>query len=139
VGEVGLKAGQPDLGQILVGDGLAVPAADAAHLEAERRIREDRVPWEQDEILEDDRPVGSGAGDLATFDPDRPGCRPQQPRDELEERGLAAPARSEQGHELTDLGEPQGHISQGLEPAAIASGVLHAEPVEVDHGAASVW
>jgi hypothetical protein len=85
-------------------------------LELQRKLDvvPEREPGEERGVLEDDGAIGPGAGDgLLPFQhTPRGGAR--QPRDEVQDRGLAAPGRSQQAGELTGR-HPKRRIAQDLD------------------------
>src|SRR5690348_6042714 len=81
-------------------DFLARLRRKAFQLEAELDVLQDRAPGQEREILEDERAVPAGRGDLASIEADRAGARPQQRRDQHQERALAAAGGADDGHEL---------------------------------------
>ena len=92
--------------------------AHAAQLEAEGDVAQHVGPRQQREILEHERALGAGAVDRLAFDQDLAGIARDQAGDDLEQRGLAAAARTEQGRELA-LGERQVDVAQRLDAVVV--------------------
>ena len=79
-------------------DRLALGLAHAFHFEAEGDVAERSVPGKQlREILEHDATIGALATHGFTADPDLAAGRLEKASDDVEERGLAATRRPQQG------------------------------------------
>src|SRR2546428_1475685 len=86
-------------------------------LQAEEHIVKDIEPGEQGRFLKHDHPVAAGSGDRLSVEQDRPAVRLLEPRDDVEERGLAAAAGPyEAGHELA-LAHLEADILQRFDKA----------------------
>src|SRR5262249_15029202 len=68
-----------------------------------------RFPRKEGEMLEDDAAVRPGPGNRLPSDPDRPLLNRKKAADEVQQRALAAAARSEQRDELA-VADLQRHI-----------------------------
>src|SRR5919106_2547666 len=95
-----LEAGQPHLGHVLARRLLTFLARHAAELQTEGHVAQHGRPRHEGEILEHERPVRPGPGDRTAVDLDASGCRLDQSGDDLERRGLPAPAGTDEAREL---------------------------------------
>ena len=128
-----LEAGQPDLVDVRARGLLALLARHAAQLQAEGRVAQHGRPRHQGEVLEHERPVRPGRGDGGAVDLDLSRRRVDQSRDDLQRRGLAAPARPDDAGELA-----LGHVEADAVQGAHAAGELLGEVDDADGGLAAV-
>jgi hypothetical protein len=113
-----LEAGEADRGDVAPGDLVALRLAHAAELEAEGDVADHGRPGHQREVLEDEGALGAGAGDRAAGDADLAGGRCQEARNDLQERGLAAAAGTEERGQSAP-GETEIDRLQRLDTAGI--------------------
>ena len=90
---------------------MAFGFQDALRLQTERYIRPYRAPREKRRILKDEDARGVGIADLLPIHADMARCGMIEPRDQPQERGLAATRGAEEGHEGTGL-HGERHIVQ---------------------------
>ena len=75
----------------------------AANLQAQHHVVDDGTPWQQQILLKHVADVPGGIVDPAACDLDMAARRLQQTGDGIEERGLAASRRSDNGERLALL------------------------------------
>ena len=120
-------------------DGVARPrhALARAHtqlLQPELDVRLHGSPREQRELLEDHRGRRLPRPERA-LEEDVARARPEEPRDDVEERGLAAARRAEERDELLGV-HCEAHVAEGLHGLAEAVGVRLRDPLGDDTHAA---
>src|SRR5690606_9255654 len=100
LGPVVLEALEADLVDVGSDDvpGLGVPPPLLP--EAEGDVLRHREPGKERVGLENHAPVGARAGDAAPVEPHLARAGPVEPRDDAQERGLAAAGRAENGDEV---------------------------------------
>src|ERR671915_2326942 len=127
-----LEARQPHLVYIRPRGLLALLAGQPAQLQAEGDVAQHRRPRHERQILEHERPVRPGPrdGDAVDLDPAR--RRVDQSGDDLQRRGLSAPARADDAGELA-LGHVEGEAAEGAD-----TGELLGEVDDADGGLPSV-
>ncbi len=89
----------------------------ALHLQAERHVVHHGQPWEHAVVLEDERPLRAIAV-LSGGEPDRAGGRLEEAREDLQERGLPAAARSDDADDLVSAGR-QRDVLEGVERSVL--------------------
>jgi hypothetical protein len=121
-----LEAAEPDLADIGIGDGIAVPPVKAARLQAERNIVANVHPGKDAGFLEHhrvERPrrrgAAGGRGLVRVADHlDRPGGSADEPRQDAQQRRLAAAARADDAEELA---RPDVEVERGERVDAAAA------------------
>ena len=113
-----LGPGKAHLAQVAAGRLLALRPCHPAQLEAEGGVAQGRGPGEEGEVLEDEGPLGAGAGDRPAVDQDLAARGRDQAGDDLEERGLPAAAGAQKRGELA-AGEGEVDVAQRLDAALV--------------------
>jgi len=127
-----LEAGQADLGDIVPRNVLALGPGLAGQLHAEGDVAQHRRPGQQGEVLEHEGAFRARPEDLLAVDVDLAFRRLQQSGDDLQQRGLAAPAGSQQGGHLAGRETQVDRIQRpdvrpvGLRDVADLDDVFHA-------------
>src|SRR5262249_40372762 len=105
----------PTAPQHLANAFLAMQVQSQKHVLQRRHLLEQRGELERPDQAALDDPVRSEPGDVLTVEPDRPGRRLEEPRQEVEAGGLARPVGADQPDDLAlrdaevevlDRGEP---------------------------------
>jgi hypothetical protein len=136
-----LEAHERQVGPSLVPALLALERP--AGLEAELHVPQGGAPRQQLGVLEDHRPVGTGAVDHAAVDLHGAGGDLLQAHEDPQQGGLAAPALAGQGHQLAGT-DGERDVVEGLDDlgrALLLTGELlgHADhPDLVDPGSGGV-
>src|SRR5260221_14698217 len=92
-----LKADETDQ---IAGRAAIIGNAEIADLDLEQHVLQDRTPRHQQRALKDDSYRRRRPADRLAVDPDHAARLGDQARDQLEQRALAAAARTEQPDEL---------------------------------------
>src|SRR5919106_3600652 len=111
-----LEAREPHLVDIRPRGLLALLAGQPTQLQAEGDVPQHRRPRHEGEILEHERSVRPGPRDGDAVDVDPPRRRVHQSGDDLQRRGLPAPAGADDAGELAP-GHVEGQATQGAHPA----------------------
>ena len=122
-----LEPGKPDLLDVFLGNGLAFGFRDAAHFQPEGHVAHHAGPGQQREILKHEGAVRAGAGDGLAVDLDLARGRLQQPRDDLQKRGLATARRPQQRGQLAAR-KLQRQIAQRFDVAIVLRDVAAPKP-----------
>mmetsp|Transcript_11774 Transcript_11774/g.27607 ORF Transcript_11774/g.27607 Transcript_11774/m.27607 type:complete len:203 (+) Transcript_11774:845-1453(+) len=109
----------------------ALPAAEDG-LDRQQHVVQAAQPRQQRVVLEHNRTLGAGRGDLAAVANQRAAGGLQQPGDEVEQRRLAAAGMADQRGELTAL-HVEIHALQRME-AAFARREHHLGILDLDEG-----
>ncbi len=88
-------------------------------LQREHDVLVDGAPWQHRVVLEHHGPVGTGSVDDLAVDPDRPFQGLHEPGDHVDQRGLAAAGRADDGDELAAI-HVQVHVPKGDEPSLLS-------------------
>jgi hypothetical protein len=128
----GLEADQR---QLLVGEPVALDAADAAHAQAERDVVAHREPGHQRVLLEHHAAIRTGPDDRPAVEQDLAARRQQEAGDAVEQRRLAAARRAEGDQEVA-VAHRQVHRRQRLQRAAL-DGVVDRQGADVEAGQAT--
>ena len=91
---------------------LALVRRDVREPEGELEVPSQRQPGEQGRLLEEHRAVGAWAGHRPAVHEHLAARRALETRDDAQDRGLPAPARSDQADELASL-DIEGEVLEG--------------------------
>src|SRR5256886_1694247 len=129
-----LEAGEPRERDVVARPRRALARPDTELLQPELDVRLHGPPREQRELLEDHRGRGLPGCQLA-LEADAARARPEEPRDDVEERRLAAARRAEERDELLGV-HREAHVAEGLHRLAEPVAVRLRDPLDDDTHAA---
>src|SRR5207249_5177820 len=126
-----LEAAQADQADVVVDEPPLLGFRELLAFQAVGDVLGDGVPGKERVLLEDDRALPAGLGDQLATHAELAAGGALEARQEVEQRGLAAPARADDGEELVVL-DLEAHLVQGEDGLALDRDVDLADVLDAD-------